>query len=61
MARGLAPQVDGVSMQLHHIVGKTDIYNVVKLTQKQHILFHGTFGYHYNANWSMQNLIKLFG
>ena len=62
MAKGLAPQVDGVSMQLHHVVGKAnDMYNVVKLTRSQHILFHQTYGYHYNSNWNMQSLINLFG
>ena len=62
MAKGLAPKVDGVSMQLHHVVGKAnDMYNVVKLTKSQHILFHKTYGYHYNSNWNMQNIINLFG
>lgn len=50
MSQGFAPQVDGVSMQLHHVVGKAnDMYNVVKLTRSQHILFHKTYGYHYSA------------
>lgn len=62
MTKGLAPKVDGVSMQLHHVVGKAnDMYNVVKLTKSQHILFHKTYGYHYNSNWNMQNIINLFG
>ena len=62
MKQGLAPQVDGVSMQLHHVVGKAnDMYNVVKLTRNQHVLFHRTYGYRYNPNWNMQNLINLFG
>ncbi len=62
MSQGFAPQVDGVSMQLHHVVGKAnDMYNVVKLTRSQHILFHKTYGYHYNSNWNIQSIINLFG
>ena len=62
MAKGLAPKVDGVPMQLHHVVGKAnDMYNVVKLTRSQHILFHKIYGYHYNANWNIGSLIELFG
>ena len=62
MSQGLAPQVDGAPMQLHHVVGKgNDMYNVVKLTRRQHTLFHKTYGYHYNSNWNMQSLIDLFG
>ena len=63
MSRGLAPKdSSGISMQLHHVVGKgNDMYNVVKLTRSQHALFHKTYGYRYNSNWSMQSLIDLFG
>ncbi len=62
MSKGLAPKVNGKAMQLHHVVGKAnDMYNVVKLTQNEHILFHQTFGYSYNSSWTIQNLIKLFG
>ena len=63
MSRGLAPKdSNGISMQLHHVVGKgNDMYNVVKLTRSQHTLFHKTYGYHYNSNWNMQSLIDLFG
>ena len=62
MSKGLAPRIDGASMQLHHVVGKgNDMYNVVKLTRSQHTLFHKTYGYHYNSNWNMQSLIDLFG
>lgn len=62
LANALAPKVDGDSMQLHHVVGKAnDMYNVVKFTKSQHVLFHKTYGYHYNSNWNMQSIINLFG
>ena len=62
MSKGLAPKVGSASMQLHHVVGRVnDMYDVVKLTQSQHILFHQTYGYHYNANWNIGSLIELFG
>lgn len=62
MSKGLAPKVGNASMQLHHVVGKAnDMYNVVKLTRSQHILFHKIYGYHYNSKWNMNSLIELFG
>ena len=62
MSKGLAPKVAGKSMHLHHVIGKAnDMYTVVKMTQPQHILFHKTFGYHVNAAWSWETLIKFMG
>ena len=62
MSKGLAPIVNGKSMHLHHVIGKAnDMYTVVKMTQPQHILFHKTFGYHVNAAWSWETLIKFMG
>lgn len=58
MMNGLAPQVDGKSMHLHHVVGKSkDMYNVIKVTQAQHIAIHKAIGYHYNSMWTIENII----
>lgn len=62
MLRGLAPKVDGASMQLHHVVGRSvDLYDVVKLTRTQHIAFHKEFGYRLNALWNIKNIQLRFG
>lgn len=62
MLKGRAPIVDGKSMQLHHVFGKSnDLYTVVKLTQPQHVLLHKTIGYHYNSSWNWQSITDLFG
>jgi len=59
MLLGKAPQINGKSMQLHHVLGKSDFYNVVKLTNTQHTLFHKTFGYRQNALWNLNNIISI--
>lgn len=62
IATGRAPKVDGKSMHLHHVFGKSkDMYAVIKLTPKQHILFHKTFGYHVNSYWNYYSIVGLFG
>ena len=60
MSKGLAPQVNGKSMHLHHVVGKAnDMYNVIKVTQAQHIAIHQAIGYHYNAMWTLESIAHL--
>lgn len=62
MIKGKAPIVDGKSMQLHHVFGKSnDLYTVVKLTQPQHVLLHKTIGYHYNSSWNWESIANIFG
>jgi len=58
MDKGKAPIMDGRSMQLHHVVGRQDLYHVVKLTHSQHIVFHKTFGYKQSAKWTLENLLS---
>ena len=60
MLKGLAPKVDGKAMHLHHVVGKSNnMYNVIKVTQVQHIAIHKVIGYHYNAMWTLESIISL--
>ena len=61
MVVGKAPLgTDGKTMQLHHVVGrKNDLYNVVKLTQSQHIAFHKAFTYHDPTKWNLTNLLSV--
>lgn len=62
MLEGKAPIVRGKSMHLHHVVGKSnDLYNVIKVTQAQHIAIHKAIGYHYNVMWTLENAIKYGG
>lgn len=62
MLEGKAPIVQGSSMHLHHVVGKgNDLYNVIKVTQSQHIAIHKAIGYHYNVLWTLENAIKYGG
>ncbi len=62
MSLGLAPKVGGKSMHLHHVVGKAnDMYNVIKVTQAQHVAIHKAIGYHYNAMWTLENAVKYGG
>ena len=52
----------GKSLHLHHVVSKKiDIYNVIKVTQAQHIAIHQGITYHYNAMWTLENAIKYGG
>ena len=54
MSLGKAPiGIDGKSMHLHHVLGKGDMYNVIKLSQAQDIALHQTIGYHYNQLWNL--------
>ncbi len=39
MSRGLAPKVNGVSIHVHRVNGKQNLYKVVKLTRGQHLFF----------------------
>ena len=60
MKLGGAPKVNGKSLQLHHVVGKAnDMYNVIKVTQVQHIAIHRAIGYHYNSMWTIENILHL--
>ncbi len=61
MKLGLAPKVGGKSMHLHHVVGRSDLYNVIKVTQAQHIAIHKGIGYYYNSLWTLENAIKFGG
>lgn len=61
MSRGLAPKVNGVSIHLHRVIGKKDLYKIVKLTRNQHIFFHKVCGGHLNSMWNMESIDFLFG
>lgn len=62
MVTGRAPKINGKSMQLHHVYGRTnDMYTVVKFSPSQHAMFHQTFGYHINTSWNYQSISSLFG
>ena len=62
MLKGKAPIAGGKPMHLHHVVGKNnDLYNVIKVTQAQHIAIHKAIGYHYNVMWTLENAIKYGG
>ena len=65
MSKGKAPLVNGNSMHLHHIVGKSvDPYYVIKVTASQHTAIHKAIGYYVTRSklpWTLANAIKYGG
>lgn len=65
MIEGKAPLVDGKSMHLHHVVGRSvDPYYVIKVTSAQHTAIHKAIGYHVTnpkLPWILENAIKYGG
>lgn len=53
VTKGFNPTIDDVKVILHHPLGRVgeNLYNVVGVTQQQHLAIHSIIGYK-NANWA---------
>ena len=58
MAKGLSPSINGEKIILHHPLGRVggNLYNVVGVTQQQHLAIHHIIGYR-NAKWDLVKYI----
>ena len=56
ISKGLSPSINGEKVILHHPLGRTgnNLYNVVGVTQNQHLAIHHVIGYR-NAQWNAVN------